>query len=55
MPVPDIDSGMIWQGFSPSTITHRIPKETYVSVPFRFGGSNVRYYAPNVKNVRVKK
>ena len=48
MPVPDVDSGMTWQGFSPRVITDRLPKETYQSVPFRFGGSNVRFYTSPV-------
>jgi hypothetical protein len=44
MPVKDADGGLVWGGFSPRTITDRLPKETYASVPFRFGGSNVRAY-----------
>jgi hypothetical protein len=55
MPVPDKDYGMVWQGFNPSVLQHKTPKETYTSVPFRFGGSNVRLYAPVVKSAKVKK
>jgi hypothetical protein len=60
MPVPDVDYGLVWRGFSPSTITNRLPKETYASVPFRFGGSNVRMYQPEKpsfisKKIKVKK
>jgi hypothetical protein len=62
MPVPDVDYGLVWQGFSPSTLTHRLPKETYASVPFRFGGSNVRLYEPErvstaviSKKIKVKR
>jgi hypothetical protein len=48
MPVKDIDGGLVYQGFSPRTITDRLPVEKSVSVPFRFGGSNVRSYLPPV-------
>ena len=44
MPVKDIDGGLTFQGFSPRTITGRLPRETYNSVPFNFGGSNLRAY-----------
>jgi len=48
MPVKDVDGGLVWRGYSPRTITDRLPAEEYVSVPFRFGGSNVRSYLPPV-------
>tara|TARA_R110002126_G_scaffold41650_2_gene121225 strand:- start:461 stop:658 length:198 start_codon:yes stop_codon:yes gene_type:complete len=44
MPVKDIDGGLGFQGFSPRTITGRLPKDTYNSVPMEFGGSNLRLY-----------
>lgn len=44
MPVKDIDGGLNFSGFSPRTITGRLPAETYNSVPFEFGGSNIRAY-----------
>tara|TARA_R110002126_G_scaffold7606_6_gene37241 strand:- start:2317 stop:2502 length:186 start_codon:yes stop_codon:yes gene_type:complete len=44
MPVKDIDGGLVFGGFSPRTITGRLPAETYNSVPFNFGGSNLRAY-----------
>ena len=40
----DIDGGLVFEGFSPRTQTGRLPVDKYVSVPFLFGGSNVRYY-----------
>lgn len=40
----DIDGGLVYQGFSPKTQTGRLPVDKYVSVPFLFGGSNVRHY-----------
>jgi hypothetical protein len=56
MPVPDKDGGMVWNGFSPRTITDRLPKDTTTSVPFRFGGSNVwAYTTPKGRIVKVKK
>ena len=51
MPVFDKDGGMVWQGFSPRTITDRLPKDTYNSVPFRFGGSNVWDYTPSSSTI----
>jgi len=42
----DIDGGLVYQGFSPQTQTGRLPVDKYVSVPFLFGGSNIRYYRP---------
>ena len=46
MPTKDIDYGMRWNGYNPAVLNgvKAIPKDTYVSVPFRFGGSNVRSY-----------
>ncbi len=41
----DIDGGLVWRGFSPRTITDRLPKDKTATLPFRFGGSNVRLYA----------
>ena len=38
MPVRDVDSGMIWQGYNPSIITHQQAPEPY---KFYFGGSQV--------------
>jgi hypothetical protein len=54
MPVPDIDGGLVWKGFSPRTETGRLPKDRYVSRPFYFGASNVRNYLPpvNIPSVR---
>lgn len=52
MPVKDVDGGLVFQGFSPRTLTDRLPKETYTSVPFRFGGSNVRTYVPTTPALR---
>ncbi len=49
MPVADIDYGLRFQGFSPRIETGRLPRDTYVSKPFLFGGSNVRFYYPNAK------
>jgi hypothetical protein len=43
----DIDGGLVFEGFSPRTQTGRLPAETYVSKPFLFGGSNVRFYYPS--------
>jgi len=40
----DIDGGLVFEGFSPRTQTGRLPVDKYVSVPFLFGGSNIRYY-----------
>lgn len=47
MPVKDVDGGLVFGGFSPRTITGRLPRETDCSVPFEFGGSNVRAYTYN--------
>ncbi len=44
MPVRDVDAGLVWQGYNPSVLNNKTPKDTYVSVPWRFGGSNVRTY-----------
>lgn len=52
MPVKDVDGGLVFQGFSPRTLTDRLPKETYTSVPFRFGASNVRAYIPETPALR---
>ena len=43
-PVKDVDGYTIWQGFNPSVLNHTTPKDTYTSVPFYFGGSNIRSY-----------
>lgn len=43
----DVDGGLVWRGFSPRTDTGRLPVDRSVSIPFRFGGSNVRFYAPS--------
>lgn len=51
MPTPDIDYGMKWQGFNPAVLkgVKAIPKDTYVSKPFFFGGANIlSYIKPNV-------
>ena len=40
----DIDGGLVFEGFSPRTQTGRLPVDKYVSKPFLFGGSNIRYY-----------
>jgi|TARA_R110000868_G_scaffold168421_1_gene403150 hypothetical protein len=40
----DVDGGLVWQGFSPRVQTDRLPKDKYVSLPFYFGGSNIRSY-----------
>jgi hypothetical protein len=49
MPVFDVDGGLTFQGYNPSVLNNKTPKDTYSSVPFRFGGSNVRYYIkPNI-------
>lgn len=45
MPVKDVDGGLVFGGFSPRTITGRLPRETECSVPFEFGGSNLRLYS----------
>jgi hypothetical protein len=52
MPVKDVDGGLVFQGFSPRTLTDRLPRETYTSVPFRFGGSNVRTYVAEAPALR---
>lgn len=44
MPVKDVDGGLVFGGFSPRTLTGRLPRNTETSVPFEFGGSNVRAY-----------
>lgn len=49
MPVADIDYGLRWQGFSPRVETGRLPRDKYATLPFLFGGSNVRYYNPNAR------
>jgi hypothetical protein len=43
-PIYDIDGGYFFQGYNPSVLNHTTPKDTYVSVPWRFGGSNIRSY-----------
>jgi len=48
MPVKDVDGGLVYQGFNPRVITDRLPVDKYITVPFRFGGSNVRTYLPPV-------
>ena len=56
MPVPDKDGGMVWRGFSPRTITDKLPVDKTATVPFRFGGSNVwSYTTPYGRMVKVKK
>lgn len=46
MPVKDIDGGLSFQGYNPAVLkgVKAIPKETYNSVPFYFGGANIRSY-----------
>jgi hypothetical protein len=44
MPVRDVDGGLVWGGYSPRTLTGRLPKETYNTVPIEFGASNLRAY-----------
>lgn len=34
----DVDAGLVWQGYNPSILTERTPRE---SKPFYFGGSQV--------------
>jgi len=38
MPVPDIDSGLTFQGYNPRILTGRLPRQ---ESPFYFGGSQV--------------
>ena len=52
MPCYDIDGGLVWNYYRPAVFggVKALPKETYVSVPFRFGGSNINqkpYSHPN--------
>jgi hypothetical protein len=48
--IPDVDMGRIPD--NPATLNpagvRQIPKSTYVSNPFYFGGSEVRYWKPQV-------
>ncbi len=48
--IPDVDMGRIPD--NPATLNtpgvRQIPKSTYVSKPFYFGGSNVRFYRPSM-------
>lgn len=39
MPVPDIDGGIIFQGYNPRILTGRLPARS--PKPFYFGGSQV--------------
>lgn len=43
MPVPDVDSGMIWQGYNPEVFkgTKALPIDKTATNPFYFGGSQV--------------
>jgi hypothetical protein len=45
-PILDIDGGYSFQGYNPAVLNgvKAIPKDTYTSVPFYFGGSNIRSY-----------
>ena len=44
MPIKDVDGGLVWTGYFPAIFkgARALPKETYVSEPFRFGGSQVK-------------
>jgi len=44
MPIKDVDGGLVWNGYFPAVIkgARALPKETYVSEPFGFGGSQVK-------------
>ncbi len=44
MPVKDVDGGLVWAGYFPAVIksAKALPKDTYSSVPFGFGGSQVK-------------
>jgi hypothetical protein len=48
--IPDVDMGRIPD--NPATLNpagvRQIPKSTYVSNPFYFGGSEVRYWKPQI-------
>lgn len=38
MPVKDVDGGLVWQGYNPSVLTNKTPKQ---EKQFYFGGSQV--------------
>lgn len=44
MPIKDVDGGLVWTGYFPAIMkgARALPKETYVSKPFGFGGSQVK-------------
>ncbi len=46
MPVKDVDGGLVWAGYFPAVVSVKgakaLPKDTYSSVPFGFGGSQVK-------------
>jgi hypothetical protein len=46
MPIRDIDGGLVFQGYDPAVLkgAKALPKDTYVSVPFYFGGSQVKTF-----------
>lgn len=56
MPIKDPDGGFVWQGYSPAVLNgvKAIPKDTYVSKPFFFGGDNIRSYI-KPSQVSIKK
>jgi hypothetical protein len=57
MPTKDIDGGLTFQGYNPAILkgVKAIPKDTYSSVPFYFGGANIRsYIKPNVVATKNK-
>lgn len=43
MPTPDVDQGIIWQGYNPDVLkgARALPKDQTATKPFYFGGSEV--------------
>lgn len=54
MPIKDIDGGLVWNGYYPAVIkgAKALPKDTYVSEPFYFGGSNVRLFPKKFRTIK---
>jgi len=54
MPIKDIDGGLVWRGYYPAVIkgAKALPKDTYVSEPFYFGGSNVRLFPKKFRTIK---
>jgi hypothetical protein len=54
MPIKDIDGGLVWTGYYPAVIkgAKALPKDTYATEPFNFGGANIRSFTKKFRTIK---